>query len=301
MQEVMARLVSDPRERFAAALAAVLRQIDALPEATVRAILAELDRTRRRVLAELLDVAPGGYDAYRLAQLDARLLRLMQDFVDRYQIELSGAQARMYGLGAELPAQPLQAAGLNVYAPLVGRLALEAARDYQASLITSVADSTIRTISSMLRAGLLRGEPWPDIMRRIARWLPDPGPFGSMARRAEAITRTELGRIQALASQASMEQMVQRVPDLKKQWQHSRNRWDPRLGHIEAEGQLRDVHERFHVRPGPGFGYEDLLYPRDPGATPQNVVNCGCVAVPYRAAWAEFERQQAARRRLVPA
>src|SRR5262245_55840958 len=297
----MATVIEEPRDRFAAELAAIRRQINDLPESAVQAVLAELERLRRRVMAEMLDALPDTYDQYRLTQLEATIRRVMLDFVDRYGIEVTGPQLASYGLGAELAARPLQAAGLNVHTPMLSRRQIEALQGYNARLITNATERSIGEITTILRTGLLRGDRWPDIMALVARRLTEPGPFGSLAARAEAITRTELGRIQALATQASLEQMQRLVPDVQKEWKHSRNKGkDARLGHMDAEGQIRDVGATFHVRPGPGYPYEDLLYPRDPAVSPRNSVNCGCVVVPYRKAWAEFEREQA-RRALVPA
>jgi hypothetical protein len=298
----MATVIEEPRDRFAAELAAIRRRIDDLPDGAVQTVLAELEGLRRRVLTELVDALPDTYDQARLTQLEASIRRIMLDFVDRYGRDVTEAQLISYGLGADLAARPLQAAGLNVHTPMLSRRQIEAMQGYQAQLITNATERTIGEISTVLRAGLLRGDRWPDIMALVAPRLTEPGPFGSLAARAEAITRTELGRIQALATQASLEQMQRLVPDMQKEWKHSRNTGkDARLGHIDAEGQIRDVADTFRVRPGPGYPYEELMYPRDPAATPRSVVNCGCVVVPFRKAWAEFEREQQARRTLVPA
>src|SRR5262245_22560801 len=291
----MATVIEEPRDRFAAELAAIRRQINDLPESAVQAVLAELERLRRRVMAEMLDALPDTYDQYRLTQLEATIRRVMLDFVDRYGIEVTGPQLASYGLGAELAARPLQAAGLNVHTPMLSRRQIEALQGYNARLITNATERSIGEITTILRTGLLRGDRWPDIMALVARRLTEPGPFGSLAARAEAITRTELGRIQALATQAGLEQMQRLVPDVQKEWKHSRNHWSPRVGHLDAEGQIRDVAATFSVRPGPGYPAEALLYPRDPAASPRNTVNCGCVVVPYRKAWAEFEASRRSR------
>jgi hypothetical protein len=296
----MATVIEEPRDRFAAELAAIRRQINDLPEGAVQTVLADLEQLRQRVVGQMLDAWPDTYDEMRLRQLEANIHRVMLDFVDRYGRDVTEAQLISYGLGADLAARPLQAAGLNVHTPMLSRRQIEALQAYQARLITNATEGAIGAISTILRVGLIRGDAWPDIMKRVAPRLTEPGPFGSLAARAEAITRTELGRIQALATQAGLEQMQRLVPDMQKEWKHSRNRHDPRLGHLDAEGQIRDVNATFRVRPGPGYPYEALMYPRDPAADPRNSVNCGCVVVPFRKQWAEFEREQTRRRELVP-
>jgi hypothetical protein len=283
---------STPVERFAAELAVIRDRIDDLPNEVVAQVLAELDRLRRRTLAEMADAAPETFDVYRLGQLEAGLRRAMQNFVDHYQTILTPAQQEAYGLGAELVARPLQASGLIVPTPQLSRRQIEAMQGFQARLITNVGDATIGEITTDVRVGLLRGESVPEIMRRVAGRLPDQGPFASLALRAEAITRTELGRIQAMATQASLEQTQRLVPDLMKEWKHSRNKGkDARDGHIEADGQRVYIKDAFRVRPSPEYPYEKLQFPRDPAGSPRSTVNCGCVVVPYRKAWEEFERE----------
>ena len=132
----------------------------------------------------------------------------------------------------------------------------------------------------------------------VAGSLTGTATFGSIAARAEAITRTELGRIQSVATQGSLRDLQQQVPDLQKQWMHSGNAGPyRRTGHIVANGQVRDVDETFQVAEIAGGEQEALLYPRDPSASPRNTINCGCVSVPFRAAWAadlEASRQEIA-------
>ena len=284
-----------PVERFAAELAVLRDRIDDLPDEIVRDVLVELDRLRRVVLAEIAAVAPETFDEYRLKQLEAMLQRAMVNFVNHYQTILTPAQLEAYELGAALASRPLQAAGLNVMTPQLSRRQIEALQGFQARLITNLTEDVIGEITTELRIGLLRGEGLPTIMARIAGRLTDAGPFASLALRAEAITRTEIGRIQAMATQASLEQTEKLVPDLMKSWNHSRNKGpDARKGHIEADGQRVYIKDAFSVRPGPGYPYEKMMFPRDPSATPRSTIQCGCVVTPWRAKWEEFERDLAA-------
>ena len=282
---------------FAAELAIIRDRIDDLPNEVVQNVLVELDRLRRRTLAEMADATPETFDEYRLKQLEGTLRQAMANFVQHYQTILTPAQQEAYGLGAELVARPLQASGLIVHTPQLSRRQIEAMQGFQARLITNVGDATIGEITQEIRIGLLRGEGVPTIMRRVAGRITDPGPFGSLALRAEAITRTELGRIQAMATQASLEKTQAMVPDLMKEWKHSRNKGpDARDGHIEADGQRVNIMDAFSIRPNADYPFEKIMFPRDPAASPRNSVNCGCVVVPYRAKWEEFEREHAAGR-----
>lgn len=277
-----------PLERFLARIQAIRAQIDLLPEAAVADVLAELNRTRRHVLAELLGVETGSFAATRLGALEARLRDAMDQFVARYGQAVAGPQAQLFELGQNLAARPVVESGVTFGVPQIPRRALEVAQSFQALLIRGLADEAIGQISQELRLGLLRGESVFEVAQKVAGSLSSGSTFGTIAARAEAITRTELGRIHAIAAQASLEETRRLVPDLQKIWQHSGNTGPyRRLGHVEAHDQVREVSATYRVRPAPGKPFEDMLYPRDPGASPSNTISCGCLSVPHRAAWAD--------------
>ncbi len=288
------RLQSTPEERFIEQIAAIRRQIDALPDEAVRSLVEELERVRRQVLGEIAAAAPESFQESRLRQLEARLRASMGEFEARYSVAVAPIQQQVHQAGAELAARPLVDAGVMFHVPQISRRQLEVLQGFQAALITGVTEDTIGAITTQLRLGTIRGESVPEILARVSGRLTDPGPFGSLATRAEAITRTELGRIQAIATQAGLEETRRFVPDLQKEWRHSGNAGIyRRLGHIEANGQIRNIDEPFSVRPAPGKPYEDLMFPRDAGASPGNVVFCGCQALPFREEWREVLAQAA--------
>jgi len=287
-----ARFAAEPADRFAQAIEDRLALIDRLPDETVRAILADLEATRRQVLAEL--VTAQGLGAVRLQALDQRLQDVMASFVEHYGQTVAPAQGAAWDAGVALGARPLIEAGVLFHVPQISRRLLEVMQGYQAALITGESARTVADISTALRAGLLRGDSMFETAQQVAGSLDGPGPFGSLAVRAEAITRTELGRLQAAATQASLTAAAEHVPDLQKEWRHSDvvGKW-VRLGHLEAHGQVQDVDAPFSVAPGPGYAAEDLMYPRDPAGSARNTVNCRCVNLPFVAAWAEAEAQAA--------
>lgn len=288
------RLASVPEERFAAQIAAVAAQIDHLPDETVRDVLMLLDQARRSVLADLAMLDPASYGAFRLAQTQAGLTDVMARFVDQYQQAVTPIQLQAWTLGSELAADPLVRAGLMFHVPIPSRRLLEAAREYQASLITGLAADAVTEISQALRFGVVRGQSLYEVMQAVAGSLTGPSTFGTLATRAETITRTELGRLQSIANQATLAEAKTFVPDLQKQWQHSGNtgRWR-REGHVEADGQVRETEAAYRVRPRPDRPYEALQYPRDPAGSAASTINCGCLSLPYRAAWAGALEQAA--------
>jgi len=283
--------MSTPAERFIAEVQTIRAHVDALPEVAVRALLAEIETLRRSVAAEIVSAAPDTYQPERLRLLDARLRALGQAVADRYTAAVAGTETRAAALGQALTAEPLMASGDLGFTPQASRRQFEIARAWHASLISGAIGDTINAISSDLRAGLLRGASTFEIARQVTAKLDAPGPFGSLATRAEAITRTEIGRITALAQQASLTEAARVVPGLKKMWQHSGNlgRY-VRTGHLEADGQVVAVDAPFRVRPsvvGARSAFELIQYPRDPMASPENSVFCSCVSLPWREDYAE--------------
>jgi hypothetical protein len=97
--------------------------------------------------------------------------------------------------------------------------------------------------------------------------------MGAMS--VETIALNEILRSHSIAGQARLEDLARRVPGVKKQWLHIPAARVPRLSHILASGQVRDVDEPFSV------GGEDLMYPRDPNGSPENTLDCHCRVVPY--------------------
>jgi hypothetical protein len=208
----------------------------------------------------------------------------MDEFALRYAVALEPFQRESIALGRELIVQPVVQSGLTFGVPEIPRRLVEAALDYHADLISGLADSAKAQVSQAIRLGALEGKSLFEVMRQVAGSLTEPGPFASIAARAEAITRTELGRLQAIAGQASLEETARLVPDLLKQWKHSGNPAG-RPTHMLADGQTREVSDFFEVRASAQRPTEQLLYPRDPRGTAANTVNCGCLSVPFRADW----------------
>jgi hypothetical protein len=280
---VRVALASTPQDRFVARIEAIRARIDQLPDAAVRAALEELEGIRRRVLAELATHAEG-LDAYRLRQLTERLAGVMDEFSERYQVALAPYQADAAALGRSLVAEPLVHSGLTFGVPEIPRRLVEATVDFQADLIQGLTDDARRKITQAIRLGAIEGKSPFEIMRAVAGSLEGPGAFASIAARAEAITRTEIKRVQAVAGQATLEASKRLVPDLQKQWKHS-GAINGRVTHRLYDGTVREVEDFYEVAPRPSAPREQLLYPRDPRGSAANTVQCGCDSLPYKADW----------------
>ena len=102
------------------------------------------------------------------------------------------------------------------------------------------------------------------------------GPDGVAATRTEAIVRTETMRVMSEAEAATTARIKAAGLPVRRVWRHSGNTWDPRTGHVEADGQEEDDEGYFHVAADAGGSRELLRYPRDPAASARNSIQCGC-------------------------
>jgi hypothetical protein len=111
--------------------------------------------------------------------------------------------------------------------------------------------------------------------------LPAVGHFPTAFHRAEAVYRTEIGRLASMAQQATLGEVARLVPGMKKRWSAI---LDPRSRpeHKAAHGQVVAWNEPFTV-----MG-EELMYPRDPRASASNSINCRCSSLPWNDDWAKF-------------
>ncbi len=144
------------------------------------------------------------------------------------------------------------------------------------SLMDGVGEVARTRIHQYLEAGLLGGRTPGEVMLDISGQLRKAGPFKLISYRAEAVTRTEMGRVHSKAGQARMDAALDHVPSLGKQWIWSGK---GRVAHQAANNQVRAVREPFDV------GGEQLQHPRDPAGSAANTIMCGCDSVPHMDHW----------------
>ena len=87
--------------------------------------------------------------------------------------------------------------------------------------------------------------------------------------RTEMIARSESMR----ASNAGTTELFDAWGVEEREWLSTR---DDRVrdSHLEADGQVRGIHEPFEV------GGEELMFPLDPNGSPDNTINCRCTTLP---------------------
>lgn len=119
-------------------------------------------------------------------------------------------------------------------------------------------------IKAQLTEGIDKGESIKDLSARVRSTFNDIGKG-----RGNTIAMTETASAYGTARQEAMASAGVQY----KEWLTSHNA-NVRPAHAEAEGQIREIHEPFDVDD------EELRFPGDPDGSPENVINCHCVAIP---------------------
>jgi len=263
----------------------LIKQADRLEDQAVKRVIRQLNTARKEVAAT---VASTEWQAYHLPEMKAAIERTMQEFGRTYEVELREAQRSFWEAGIDRVDIPLREIGVYQAIPEIDMTALSILQDYGADLVGGLSKDVIKKINQELTLGIMGQKSPYDVMGAIGRKLKDKSIFRSIAVRAETITRTEAGRVLEAAGQARKEKAAQVVPGLQKQWFYGHSPKMPRLDHMAADGQIRDVDKPFNV------GGEELMYPRDPGGSARNTINCGCSSIPYHPRWEEVSNEMAA-------
>jgi uncharacterized protein with gpF-like domain len=262
----------------------LIAKAESMQDRQVAAAIKQLDAARKKVAATIANTE---WELYYLPKMKAAIDKAMQEFAAKYSADLSAAQKEFWKFGQTMVDAPLAAAGVSVVIPAIDTTVLVAMQSFSKNLVKSLGTDAANKIYNEIGMGLM-GQKTPfEVMTAVGKNLDDKGIFHSIAARAETITRQESGRILEAASQARMEKAAEVVLGLKKQWQHGGSRM-PRISHLAAAGQIRDVDKPFMV------GGEALMYPRDPAGSPGNTINCSCYTVPIMDGWSEEGRQKKA-------
>jgi len=280
-----------PEQRYADTLAALLKEVDNLEEASVKRVLQLLADARRRIIDAISEVDESSYLAQFLPRLQRSVEETMAEFSRTYHRYFDEQSRHMWDFGLTSVDQPLVAVGLDIMAaiPSIEPRLVSILQGYQAELITNMSADAIRKISTELQLGTLGGRTPFQIQREVAEVLRTQadaaGRFGSIATRAEVITRTELNRSFSLATQSRQEQLQQRAsqvfPELtpRKQWLNA------------GDARVRPAHRRpallaqrpvltgdFTLQDTDGATYQ-AKGPHDPRLPAALAISCRCRSV----------------------
>ena len=273
-----------------AEIARILKDKDKMIKSGTKTMLEILEELRKQIMtdlgkAALRVVSPSGpeaiteWDAYHLKQMLSSIETQIANFSAKAQTEASGLLEESWGVGRNLVDVPLAQAGIYTGFGLSTSV-LDTLKDFTFHKIDGLSQAAWDKIRSELTLGVMGGKTPQEVARAIGMNLKDPSIFTSIAARAEVITKTEMGRVFSTAAELRMEEAADHVDGLEKQWRHVGHPRVPRASHLAADGQHVFVDEAFNI------GGVEMMYPRDPAAPIDEVINCGCDHVPYHARWA---------------
>lgn len=239
----------------------------------------EVERLLKVALADVktaLASAPSDFQAWQLPQLQAEIERALTAMGAQGANVLSGAADQAWQLGQDTLDKPM--AATQVIAGVLPHLdtrQLLAMRHFMTDKIKDVGAEAIRKINSELGLTLIGARPMSDTISRVQELVGD----GSR-KRAITITRTELGRVYAVAAHERARQAETAGAPMDKVWRRS-GKLRPRLHHALADGQRVAADEPFHV------GGVLMMHPHDPTAPARETINCGCVVLYRPRGWAQ--------------
>lgn len=270
------------RRRAVTAARRVERDALRLEDDTLRAIIADLESARRR-LVDLLATMPADWQVMHAKGLVAALDSLLATWQARAVEQLGPAYRTAADLGVRQTVDPLTAGGVDlVTRPVIPPTIVAVAYQTLPDLISDVRVETVAKVGAILRQAALGGLSPFDAMQLVGRIVGPTrrGPFRNAALRSEFIVRTELGRIVQQSAFATGVDLARYDANagMMSEWAtagDSRVRHD----HAVADGQRVPVGGDFSIG-----GYA-AKYPHDPRLPASESVGCRCRIIPWHPDW----------------
>jgi hypothetical protein len=275
-----------PKQKYIESLNEIAKRYGALEDVTVRRSVAMLQDLRAQIADQL--TAAGGWEAYRLQELQRNIERLIADYQAKLSAEVRRAFADTYRDGALSVTEPLSKLGIQgaFFQPMPSQI--NVLLDFSAQLVKGIADELRNGINTQLRLAALGQKSPLDAMKavtdvlgieaRAGVWAKRPPVVKGVAARAETIVRTEMQRTFNLANYSQQQATAKQVPGLLKTWiatADSRTRPSHLQAHVQYRQNPIPVDEPF-VLTDAKLGRAELMYPGDPNAAAGWVVNCRC-------------------------
>lgn len=243
-----------------------------------------LEEVQKEIVAELASMPANSYSSFYLRQSLASIQRHLDSFESAAQRELSSGISDAWGMGADLLPAAAQAAGetgLYLGTTQLSGNVVETLKEFTFGRITSLSNDAFNKIKGELTMGILGQKTPQQVAGEIAGNLSGPSIFKTIGERSEVITGLEMGRAFSIATQTSMDNAAETLPELQRMWLHAGHPRMPRQVHLLMHGQVRGINNPFYQSSDGGA----VMYPRDPQAPIKEVIRCGCTHVPYMTSW----------------
>jgi hypothetical protein len=258
----------------------ILKQKDRMIKSGGQALLGILKELQRQIREELGAAALTSWDVTSLNQLLSGVENAIGQFETAAKARMKTMLDDSWRQGIALVDAPLATAGISTGGFHLATTVLDILKDTAFHRVGGLSNAAWEQIRGELTLGILGGKTPQQVANSIGLNLKSPSIFGSIAGRAEVITKLEMGRVFSQASQLRMDQAARYVPGLEKQWRHAGHPKTARPTHVAADGEHVPVDQPFNI------GGVKMMFPRAPGAPLEEVINCGCDHVPYHARWA---------------
>jgi hypothetical protein len=265
-------------------LARLLRTLDTQIDTYADAMEAILDDARRQIIGDLAQLDLDSPSRPMLARALAGVDEALTNMRRRLAGEMTAGTAATFDTGTAIATTPL-GAEFTIAGSAVTTDTLAIASQFSAELIQDISSTARRRINAELTSVMVGARTPGEAAKAIGRNLHDPNHFRTIAHRARAIVVTELGRAQALGTQAAQQQLEDTQagiggPAPRKRWLNA-HLPGARATHLEAEARYApDGSEGpIPVRALFTVGGFQALYPRDPSLPARESVHCHCVSV----------------------
>lgn len=242
-------------------------------------------------------VTADGWRLENLTNLQRQVKDLIAGFESELTAHLNGVTARAWELGTAAVDDPLKISGVSLSPARLSRNVIAVLQGYSADLIRRISQETLTAVNGTLAQALLGLQNPLQAQQRITQLIgatDNLRDLTGISARAESIFRTEVGRVNAIATQARQVQVAEMVPDLMKSWVSTGDH-RTRSGHLAAHGQSVRIDQPFSVAAYIGGPKEEMMYPRDPRGSANNVINCRCRSITWRAGYGDLLPRTTAR------
>lgn len=262
-----------PRAAIQKANLAYIRKAEQLAGSGGGDIRKIVEDWRQRVVLTLIEageVSPLTGDVIK-----QRINQINEQFKEKLESSLSENQRRLFVKGIQIVDKALEAGNIRAAMPYLSEQKLGFLQKYGAEHIKGLTEMARTKIASEIDLAVLGQKPQQDVINAIGKRLGDDASvFGSVQKRAEIITMTEVNRINQMATTDRLKQAAGQVTDLKKRWLHS-HVGIPRPGHLMLHNVTIAPDEQFEL-----LGQDGKIYlvdgPYDPILPVGEVVNCRC-------------------------
>jgi hypothetical protein len=239
--------------------------------------LSIVEEMRREIVVALVDA--GELGPVNLTSIQSRIDDIIGAYQQKFESTLTEHQRKMFVKGIQLVDTAVKSGDLMLAMPYLPEQKLQALQSYGATLIRGLTDYARARIKQEVELAVLGQKPAVEVIKEIGRNLSGPSVFGTVARRATVIHRTEVARVQNQATIDRIGQISQRYGDARKRWLHA-HIGIPRPGHLALDRTTVVAAGTFELRSADGKIYH-VQGPHDPILPVGEVVNCRCIIVPF--------------------